>query len=166
MGSILPEVNAYLINPQTPLQTTKQRCTEPKLYNNHKSSIISIWCLQSISKREWLEFGADPPQDGRHMGNLMMFLSDFFHTNIWYTCNDIRTYKSPSNFSIMSQLTKTNAELAALVSSTTTKTVISGQENQTNTRCINKKLHREKGHGFKKNFSWTENCILPNSNLR
>lgn len=45
-------------------------------------------------------------------------------------------------YSIISHLTKTNAELVVLVSSTTTKTVISGQENQTNTRCINKKLHR------------------------
>ena len=87
------------------------------------------------------------------MENLIIFLSDLFsHQYLLHMGSHQNIQLTKNLYSIISHLTKTNAELAALVSSTTTKTVISGQENQTNTRCINKKLHREKGHGFKKKF--------------
>ena len=85
------------------------------------------------------------------MENLIIFLSDLFsHQYLLHMGSHQNIQLTKNLYSIISHLTKTNAELD---SSTTTKTVISGQENQTNTRCINKKLHREKGHGFKKNFS-------------
>ena len=82
------------------------------------------------------------------MENLINFLSDLFsHQYLLHMGSHQNIQPTKNLYSIISHLTKTNAELD---SSTTTKTVISGQENQTNTRCINKKLHREKGHGFKK----------------